>query len=47
MNSFTYTVASNPLSLGRTISKSQSLTGTQKVTFALSGLQPYDADTQK
>ena len=43
MNTFIYTVNASPQPAGRTIPKSQTLTGTTNVTFALSGLAvPYD-----
>jgi len=42
MNTFIYTVSGQPIGPGRTINKTQSLTGTTDVTFALSGLSAYD-----
>ena len=42
MNTFIYTVSGFPSGPGRTINKTQSLTGTTEVTFALSGLSAYD-----
>jgi len=49
MNTFIYTVSGQPIGPGRTINKTQSLTGTTDVTFALSGLSAYDtpASTSK
>ena len=44
MNTFIYTVSATPFATGKTHSKSQSLTGTTNVTFALSGLnERYEA----
>ena len=43
MNTFIYTVSGSPVGPGRTINKTQALTGTTNVTFALSGLSAYDA----
>lgn len=43
MNTFTYTVTATPSPYGGTKTKTQSITGTNNVTFALSGLSGYDA----
>jgi len=43
VNTYTYTVSGGPLASGRTISKSQSLTGSTDVTFTLTELSTYDA----
>jgi len=45
MNTFTYTVTATPIAAAGTKTKSQSLTGTTDVTFSLSGLSAYDANT--
>ena len=45
MNTFTYTVTAIPVAAAGTKTKSQSLTGTTDVTFSLSGLSAYDANT--
>jgi len=45
MNTYTYTVSAIPDETTRTHTKSQSLTGTTDVTFSLSGLSAFDADT--
>ena len=45
MNTFTYTVTATPFATAKTHTKSQSLTGTTDVTFSLSGLSAYDANT--
>ena len=44
MNTTTYTVSATPSPFGGTRTKSQSITGTNNVTFALSGLSSYDAN---
>jgi len=43
MNTTTYTVTATPGPFGGTKSKSQSITGTNDVTFSLAGLSGYDA----
>jgi len=43
MNTTTYTVSATPSPFGGTKTKSHSITGTNDVTFALSGLSAYDA----
>ena len=45
MNTFTYTISASPQAAGRTITKSQTLTGTTNVTFALSGLAEHYDDS--
>ena len=43
MNTLTYSITASPLATGRTISKSESLTGTTDVTFSFDNLSAYDA----
>ena len=42
MNTTTYTVSATPSPFGGTKTKSQSITGTNNVTFDLGGLSAYD-----
>jgi len=44
MNTTTYTVTATPTPFGGTKSKTLSITGTNNVTFSLSGLSSYDAN---
>ncbi len=43
MNTTTYTVSATPSPFGGTKTKSQSITGTNNVTFDLGGLSAYDS----